>query len=105
MGNEVSAEEVEASSMLLEEQEQHTLRGSRGGHVQLDSPEADKVLNAGTAAPNCQPQHTRDATESPPPEELVNQGQEVIMRENASPLLRTSRSSADESLGGSTSAP
>jgi len=90
--------------MLLEEDQQHTLRGSRG-HVQLDSPEADKVLNSGTAAPNCQPQHTREATESPPPEELVNQGQEVIMRENASPLLRPSRSSADESLGGSTSAP
>lgn len=29
----------------------------------LDSPEADRVVNFGTSAPNCQPKHTQDLEE------------------------------------------
>ena len=29
----------------------------------LDSPDADKQINFGTAAPNCQPKHTKEAME------------------------------------------
>jgi hypothetical protein len=29
--------------------------------MSLESPEADKHLNSGTSAPNCQPKHTKEA--------------------------------------------
>lgn len=45
MGNALSEEE---ETQLLEE----------AYSMSLESPEADKVLNAGTAAPNCQPKKT-----------------------------------------------
>lgn len=46
MGNEVSAEE-EVENAFLEE------------GFNLEDPEADGKINFGTAAPNCQPKHTR----------------------------------------------
>eukprot|EP00934_Nitzschia_sp_Nitz4_P001152 Nitzschia sp. Nitz4//scaffold21_size171442//33732//35452//NITZ4_002150-RA/size171442-augustus-gene-0.179-mRNA-1//1//CDS//3329542378//1152//frame0 len=46
MGNALSEEEEEE---ILEE----------AYSMSLESPEADRVLNAGTAAPNCQPKHTQ----------------------------------------------
>jgi hypothetical protein len=48
MGNALSEEE---ENELLEE----------AYSMSLESPEADGYLNAGTAAPNCQPKHTKDA--------------------------------------------
>ena len=42
----------------------------------LESPEADGKINYGTAAPNCQPKHTRRE----PPD---SDGQEVVMEESA----------------------
>lgn len=47
MGNALSEEE---ETQILEE----------AYSMSLESPEADKVLNAGTAAPNCQPKHSQD---------------------------------------------
>ena len=47
MGNALSEEEEEE---LLEE----------AYTMSLESPEADKYLNSGTAAPDCQPKHTKD---------------------------------------------
>ncbi len=46
MGNALSEEE---ETQILEE----------AYSMSLESPEADKVLNAGTTAPNCQPKHTQ----------------------------------------------
>lgn len=48
MGNALSEEE---ENELLEE----------AYSMSLESPEADGYLNSGTAAPNCQPKHTKDA--------------------------------------------
>jgi hypothetical protein len=44
----------------------------------LESPEADQKINYGTAAPNCQPQHTQREVTQPP-----EVGQEVVMQENS----------------------
>ena len=46
MGNALSEEE---ETQILEE----------AYIMSLESPEADKVLNAGTSAPNCQPKHSQ----------------------------------------------
>ena len=48
MGNALSEEE---ENELLEE----------AYSMSLESPEADRHLNSGTAAPNCQPKHTNEA--------------------------------------------
>ena len=48
MGNALSEEE---ETEILEE----------AYSMSLESPEADKVLNAGTSAPNCQPKHSNQA--------------------------------------------
>lgn len=50
MGNTLSEEE---ETEILEE----------AYSMSLESPEADKVLNAGTAEPNCQPKHSNKADE------------------------------------------
>jgi hypothetical protein len=63
MGNALSEEEEE---QLLEE----------AFTMSLESPEADKHLNSGTAAPNCQPKHTREKLKGEDEE-----GQEVIMKD------------------------
>ena len=47
MGNALSEEE---ETEILEE----------AYSMSLESPEADKFLNSGTAAPNCQPKHSKD---------------------------------------------
>ena len=49
MGNALSEEE---ENELLDE----------AYSMSLEDPEADKYLNSGTAAPNCQPKHTRNTT-------------------------------------------
>ena len=41
--------------------------------MSLESPEADKFLNSGTAAPRCQPKHTQQTSRSA-------EGQEVVVR-------------------------
>ena len=41
---------------MSEEEEDRMLEEAYG--MSLESPEADKALNSGTAAPNCQPKHT-----------------------------------------------
>jgi hypothetical protein len=61
MGNATSEEE---ENELLEE----------AYSMSLESPEADKVLNQGTSAPNCQPKHTTAVAEK------EDQGQEVVMK-------------------------
>lgn len=58
MGNALSEEEEE---QLLEE----------AYTMSLESPDADKILNSGTTAPNCQPKHSKGDEE----------GQEVIMND------------------------
>jgi hypothetical protein len=63
MGNALSEEEEE---QLLEE----------AYTMSLESPEADRYLNAGTAAPNCQPKHTKDK-----PGEEIEEGQEVVIKD------------------------
>jgi hypothetical protein len=53
----------------------------------LDSPDADKVINYGTAEPNCQPKHTQTEDSKPAPapapeiqaQHPVEQGMEVAM--------------------------
>ena len=67
MGNVISEEENDA----LEE----------AYSMSLESPEADKVLNQGTSAPNCQPKHTSAAAVS----EKEDQGQEVVIKGNGGP--------------------
>jgi hypothetical protein len=62
MGNTISEEE---ENELLEE----------AYTMSLESPEADKHLNSGTSAPNCQPKHTVDKVV-----DEVEEGQEVIMK-------------------------
>jgi type IV secretory pathway VirB10-like protein len=69
MGNVISEEEND----LLEE----------AYSMSLESPEADKVLNQGTSAPNCQPKHTAAATSTV--SEREDQGQEVVMKEEDGP--------------------
>lgn len=56
-------------NVMSEEQEEEFLEEG----FDLESPEADKQINFGTAAPNCQPRHTLDE------EEKANEGQEVAM--------------------------
>ena len=63
MGNALSEEEEE---QLLEE----------AYEMSLESPEADYHLNAGTAAPNCQPKHTRQR------EKQRDDGQELIDKDD-----------------------
>jgi hypothetical protein len=67
MGNVISEEE---ENELLEE----------AYSMSLESPEADKVLNQGTSAPNCQPKHTTSTLS-----EKEDQGQEVVMKAEDGP--------------------
>jgi hypothetical protein len=77
MGNAMSEEE---ENELLEE----------AYSMSLESPEADKVLNQGTSAPNCQPKHTTATTNANTAaaaaaaaaagEAKEDQGQEVVMK-------------------------
>jgi hypothetical protein len=69
MGNALSEEEEEE---LLEE----------AYTMSLESPEADKVLNAGTSAPNCQPKHTKEKED-----DEREEGQEVIMDQEKAEAL------------------
>ncbi|CAB9503983.1 Family with sequence similarity 108, member [Seminavis robusta] len=70
MGNTVS-EEVERQF--------HDEAVTQNG-VTLESPEADKYLNVGTAAANCQPKHTQ--TELKQGQKfVVEEGMEVVMKE------------------------
>jgi hypothetical protein len=64
MGNALSEEEEDE---LLEE----------AYTMSLESPEADKHLNAGTSAPNCQPKHTRDRGG-----DEREEGQEIVMNKD-----------------------
>jgi hypothetical protein len=64
MGNVLSEEE---ESALIEEAYQ----------LSLESPEADKVLNAGTAAPNCQPKHTIERQKEEEEEKISAESLEV----------------------------
>jgi hypothetical protein len=64
MGNTLSEEEEE---QLLEE----------AYTMSLESPEADRYLNEGTAAPNCQPKSSKDKRG----DEEIEEGQEVIIKD------------------------
>ncbi len=69
MGNALSEEEEEE---LLEE----------AYTMSLESPEADKTLNSGTSAPNCQPKHTKEKED-----DEREEGQEVIMDQEKSEVM------------------
>ena len=70
MGNEVSQEQG---------QEFHEEAVTKNG-ITLASPEADKYLNQGTAASNCQPSHTQ--SELKEGQKLVlEEGLEVVMKD------------------------
>jgi len=91
---------------MSEEEEEQFLEEAY--NMSLEDPEADKYLNQGTAAPNCQPKHTRDkmaaSNQPPPPQQeldssLANEeGQEVVMKNNGKSqeavASRTKRNSA-----------
>ena len=68
-------------NIMSEEQEAEFLEEG----FDLDSPDADKVINYGTAEPNCQPKHTQtedSKPSAPAPIEIqhpVEQGTEVAM--------------------------
>lgn len=62
MGNALSEEEEDE---LLEE----------AYSMSLESPEADKHLNSGTSAPNCQPKHTKEAHDIKGRNSLDSQGE------------------------------
>jgi hypothetical protein len=72
-------------NVMSEEQEAEFLEEG----FDLDSPDADKVINYGTAEPNCQPKHTQteDSKPAPPPpaapiqQHPDEQGTEVAMDE------------------------
>jgi hypothetical protein len=70
MGNTVSEEE---------DRQFHDNAVTENG-VTLDSPEADKYLNSGTAAANCQPHHTQ-AELRQGQKLVVEEGLEVVMKE------------------------
>ena len=55
--------------------------------MSLESPEADKYLNSGTSAPDCQPKHTKDKEE---------EGQEVGLKETDSEKKHRRGSSMNE---------
>jgi hypothetical protein len=63
----------------------------------LDSPDADQHINFGTAAPNCQPKHTRKQLEV----ELQEQDQGEIGQEVAAPT--NTNSSSNQNSGDSAS--
>jgi hypothetical protein len=73
-------------NVMSEEQEAEFLEEG----FDLDSPDADKVINYGTAEPNCQPKHTQTEDSKPPDppprppiqtQHPVEQGTEVAMDE------------------------
>jgi len=66
-------------NVMSEEEEQEFF--STG--FDLDSPDADKVVNFGTSAPNCQPKHTAEELEEE--EEELAMGQEVVMKDQENP--------------------
>jgi hypothetical protein len=62
----------------------------------LDSPEADKQINYGTSAPNCQPKHTQSedskpAAEGEEEEDAAMEGMEVSMDETNMQKLTDNR--------------
>jgi hypothetical protein len=63
MGNALSEEE---ENELLEE----------AYSMSLESPEADKHLNSGTSAPNCQPKHTKEAQDIQERDSLDSHGED-----------------------------
>jgi len=68
MGNVLSEEEQEAQAgEFLEE------------GFNLDSPDADREINFGTSAPNCQPKHTKEKLEGDSDDEMI--GHEVSAEE------------------------
>lgn len=88
MGNEMSSDGAGGSASNGEFLEEG---------FNLDSPDADKVVNFGTAAPNCQPKHTlKEASEE------LEMGQEVALPPpDGAPL--SPKHSRDDSNGGSSS--
>eukprot|EP00525_Craspedostauros_australis_P013086 CAMPEP_0198136216 /NCGR_PEP_ID=MMETSP1442-20131203/60997_1 /TAXON_ID= /ORGANISM="Craspedostauros australis, Strain CCMP3328" /LENGTH=169 /DNA_ID=CAMNT_0043797423 /DNA_START=375 /DNA_END=881 /DNA_ORIENTATION=+ len=69
---------------MSEEEEEQFLEEAY--NMSLEDPEADRHLNQGTAAPNCQPKHTKERMAKPPDDdhhgEQNEEGQEVVMRSN-----------------------
>ena len=70
MGNEMSQEE---------ERQFHEQAVTNNG-ITLESPEADKYLNSGTAASNCQPTHTLSELKEGQ-KMVVEEGLEVVMKD------------------------
>lgn len=84
MGNDLSQEEEEFYKTEYEEP--------------LDSPNVDRVVNAGTTAPNCQPKHTKKEAERAEAERAAAersaemQSQEVGLNDGSKPELMGSDS-------------
>uniref|UniRef100_A0A7S4UWV7 Uncharacterized protein n=1 Tax=Ditylum brightwellii TaxID=49249 RepID=A0A7S4UWV7_9STRA len=65
-------------------------------NMSLDSPDIDKKVNNGTAAPNCQPKHTREEEKRIREEEAqaAEEGLEVIMSRDGNDAQLVSDSDA-----------
>lgn len=70
MGNEVSQQE--------DDRQFHEEAVTKNG-ITLESPEADKYLNRGTAASNCQPSHTQSE---------LNKGQNLVLEEGLEVVMK-----------------